>query len=216
MKLFQVYFISAQDKLTGKEQTFFTQIQDALYNAYSKVETGLSTDDWNNYFRRYVTVSEMKQVIRNFNQMPPSVCFMYRNAENEKFTPVLLKGIGSKTAWEKQFVELFNKVPVENRTEVTETDVTPDGENTDGKGGSNGNGTGNGLGVRDCNFLDEFLDSVGFGKIKKYVYATGAAYLGYKALNSTTKGGQFSNGALSAVLAYFALSETSCNPKKKV
>jgi hypothetical protein len=218
MKLFLVYYISAGRNHTEKEVSFFRQIQDALYEAYSKTETGMSVDYWNNNFRRYLSVAEAKTVLPNTAIQSPSVLFLYRESENEKFKSVYLKGVGSQAAWEKKFIEIFNFVPLEARQEQ---DNGTEGGESDSNGsnatGDKGDGNGSGSGSRPCNIVDEVLEGLGIkGLLKKLFYGAGSIYLGSRALQSPSKFGQLAQGGAAAYLAYLAFSDSDDCTKKKV
>lgn len=218
MKLFEVLLISQEYNHTDKEASFFRQIQDALADAYKKTETGMSVDYFNNYFRRWTYVAEVKKAMPSLNVASPSVLFKYRNTEAEKFKLVYLKGVGTQAAWEKKFTEIFNYVPLDARQEQDNgTEGGDPDSNGSNESGDKGDGKGSGSGSRPCNIVDEVLEGVGIkGLLKKLFYGAGSIYLGSRALQSPSKFGQLSQGVGAAYLAYLALSDSDeCRKKKK-
>lgn len=149
----------------------------------------------------------------------------YLNVANLKSTPAFgIQFDGEKKVTfvygYKSYAELLSyftnvfRLGIDNSTDTT----NQSGGGKDGKvspADGNGNGNGNGLGVRDCNFLDDILESIGFGTVRQYVYFGAAAYFGFRATGSNNTTNQVINGAAAAGLLYMGLTNPLCNGKKK-
>lgn len=219
MVLFKIYYVSATDNLTDKEQTFFKDVQSAAYDAYAATATGMTTDEWNENAFLYVSKGEAEKFL-NKTIGAPSVVVMYRASNQDQFKAAYLKGVGKPAAWTTAFKKIFELVPIEVREK--EGGENPDGTNPDANGKGNADGKGGAgwfpFGSRECNVLDDLLADLGLEEtLKKMFYGAGAVYLGSRALQSGNKTGQVTQGGAAAYLAYLALTATpSCgNAKKK-
>jgi hypothetical protein len=218
MVLFKIYYVQSGQTITDKEQTFFTEVQEAAYSAYAATTTGMTGDEWNLNSLLYTHKAEAEKYF-NKTIATPSVVVQYRASDKEQFKAAYLKGVGKPAAWTAKFKQIFELVPIEVRQR--EGGDNPDGTNkeADGKGTSSGKG-GNGwlpFGSRECNVLDDLLADLGLEEtLKKLFFGAGAVYLGSRALQSGNKTGQAVQGGGAAYLAYLALTATpSCGTSKK-
>ncbi len=203
MVLFKIYYVSATDNWTDKEEAFFTQVQGAAYDAFSQKERDMTMDEWNVNGFMFTNQTEASAYFKR--QVPASsVVVLYRNSSKDEFKAAFLKGVGNVKAWKNAFLSIFNGTVAESKGNDSDSD------NDKGSGDKDGNGTGgggNGNGNRPCTFVDTFLADMGLGDFRKYIYYAGAAFTGVNALSTPNKGGQAVFGAATLGLIYLAMNE---------
>lgn len=214
MVLFKIYYVSETAYITEAEQTFFTQVQGAAYDAFNAKERNMTAKEFANNAFLYISRAEAK-ILFYRDVLAPSVIVAYRSDSSGKFQAAYLKGVGKVKAWQDAFQKIFDGT-------ATEQDEKGKGgsKDQDGKGSAeSGNGSGNwGLPMRPCiPILDELIDSLlthlglDIAKIKPLVFGSGAALLAYKAFDSDSRVGQIGFGASAAALAYLALAPVDPN-----
>jgi hypothetical protein len=219
MVLFKIFYVSNVSTLTNKEESFFKDVQQASYKAYSQTSTGMTIDEWNNSAFLYTTRIEAETYL-NRSVGTPSVIVMYRASDKDEFKAAYLKGIGAPAAWTTAFTNIFNLVPLEIREREGDKDPNGTNPNHNGNGRSDGAG-GSGwfpFGTRECGLMDSILDGLGLTKgLKQLAYGGLALWTGSRALQSGNTTGQAVQGGAAAYFLYLALTDTDsgCNPKKK-
>jgi hypothetical protein len=208
---YTLYIIYADNIVVNndvKQQQYVNYtVINALKNAAKKAALSAQNIDY-----VQIPLSEFKAKTKNATlKTTPSVCVQIGNQSKVTF----LIGYRPESVLTQYFYDIFktNKQPdATTNTDTGGSDSTDGAENGKENGVENGTGAG-GYG-RNCNAIDAFLDGLGFSSVKKFVYGAGAAFLGYKAINSPTQAGQLVQAAGAAVLGYFALTNTDCSVKK--
>jgi hypothetical protein len=178
--------VSNFDNVPTAESKYFTSVE----NTFSKVAGGIVDVSTSNVEYRQIDLNFALQITGGQKVLTPSV-ILYLNNE-----ATLIEGFKTVAELEQSFRYILK--PYE----------------TGGNGAEGGTGDGNGLGVRNCNFIDDFIESIGGGKIKQYLYFGAAAYFGFRATGSNNTTNQVINGAAAAGLLYMGLTNPLCNGKK--